>query len=96
MAKIEVDTNQIQSVLRTFRTTIDDWKERRSLIWSALDEINDMWDGDANDEFNALTNAERPNFENLETALENYYSALDKAAQEYEDAETEVRNIVNR
>lgn len=96
MAKIEVNTDQIRSVLRTFRTTIDDWNGQRISIWSALDEIDDMWDGDANDEFKALTEAEKPNFESLETALDNYYSALEKAAQEYEDAEAEVKNIVNR
>ena len=62
-----------------------------SLQWTELDA---MWDGDANDTFNAMIEEDKPKFTRLEEMMNLYKDAITKAAGKYEEAEGEVSQIV--
>ena len=54
-----------------------------------------MWDGDANEAFNALVTEDKPKFERLAQMMETYKTAIDTAASKYDSGEAEVKNIVS-
>jgi len=64
-------------------------------LWSLTEELNGMWEGDANISFNEMVDADRPRFDRLAGMMETYRQAIEKAAAQYEDGEAEVKGIVS-
>lgn len=60
-----------------------------------MEELDAMWDGDANEAFNALVTEDKPKFERLAQMMETYKTAIDTAASKYDSGEAEVKNIVS-
>lgn len=94
MAEIKVTTEGMRSAAFEFSAKMHEMESSVNQIWSLLAELDAMWDGDANEAFNALIEEDKPKFERLYEMMETYKNAITTAAQKYEEGETEIKNIV--
>lgn len=94
MADIKVSTEEMRQVAGVFANTINEWQVQKDRIWTLLTELDEMWDGDANEQFNALAAADKPKFDELVNVMQAYCDALNRAAQTYDEAENTVSGIV--
>ena len=88
--EIRVNTDNMRSTATVFQEKINDWNSLVQQLWSLMEELDAMWDGDANEAFNALVTEDKPKFERLAQMMETYKTAIDTAA-----GEAEVKNIVS-
>ena len=75
---------------------IGDWNTAVQTIYRLAAEMDGMWDGDANDAFNARFDENRPKFERLSNVMAEYTNAIKQAAQNYMNGEQEAKTIVER
>ena len=93
--EIRVNTDNMRSTATVFQEKINDWNSLVQQLWSLMEELYAMWDGDANEAFNALVTEDKPKFERLAQMMETYKTAIDTAASKYDSGEAEVKNIVS-
>lgn len=93
--EIRVNTDNMRSTATVFQEKINDWNSLVQQLWSLMEELDTMWDGDANEAFNALVTEDKPKFERLAQMMETYKTAIDTAASKYDSGEAEVKNIVS-
>ena len=93
--EIRVNTDNMRSTATVFQEKINDWNSLVQQRWSLMEELDAMWDGDANEAFNALVTEDKPKFERLAQMMETYKTAIDTAASKYDSGEAEVKNIVS-
>ena len=93
--EIRVNTDNMRSTATVFQEKINDWHSLVQQLWSLMEELDAMWDGDANEAFNALVTEDKPKFERLAQMMETYKTAIDTAASKYDSGEAEVKNIVS-
>ena len=93
--EIRVNTDNMRSTATVFQEKINDWNSLVQQLWSLMEELDAMWDGDANEAFNALVTENKPKFERLAQMMETYKTAIDTAASKYDSGEAEVKNIVS-
>ena len=93
--EIRVNTDNMRSTATVFQEKINDWNSLVQQLWSLMEELDAMWDGDANEAFNALVTEDKPKFERLAQMMETYNTAIDTAASKYDSGEAEVKNIVS-
>ncbi|MBQ3178575.1 MAG: WXG100 family type VII secretion target [Clostridia bacterium] len=96
MAKIELSTEMMRQAANDFAAKIADWNGMKDEIWTLLADLDAMWDGDANEAFNALIAEDEPKFTRLLEMMETYKDAINTAAQKYDEGEGEIKNIVTR
>ena len=92
--EIRVNTDNMRSTATVFQEKINDWNSLVQQLWSLMEELDAMWDGDANTAFNTLIAEDKPKFTQLERMMEEYKNAITTAAGKYEAAEGEVKGIV--
>ena len=66
MAKMVVDTEAMRRTAGEFEQEIGYWHDLVDQIWRAMTDLDAMWDGDANDTFNAMIEEDKPKFTRLE------------------------------
>lgn len=93
--EIRVNTDNMRSTATVFQEKINDWNSLVQQLWSLMEELDAMWDGDANEAFNALVTEDKPKFERLAQMMKTYKTAIDTAASKYDSGEAEVKNIVS-
>ena len=93
--EIRVNTDNMRSTATVFQEKINDWNSLVQQLWSLMEELDAMWDGDANEAFNALVTEDKPKFGRLAQMMETYKTAIDTAASKYDSGEAEVKNIVS-
>ena len=93
--EIRVNTDNMRITATVFQEKINDWNSLVQQLWSLMEELDAMWDGDANEAFNALVTEDKPKFERLAQMMETYKTAIDTAASKYDSGEAEVKNIVS-
>lgn len=93
--EIRVNTDNMRSTATVFQEKSNDWNSLVQQLWSLMEELDAMWDGDANEAFNALVTEDKPKFERLAQMMETYKTAIDTAASKYDSGEAEVKNIVS-
>lgn len=93
--EIRVNTDNMRSTATVFQEKINDWNSLVQQLWPLMEELDAMWDGDANEAFNALVTEDKPKFERLAQMMETYKTAIDTAASKYDSGEAEVKNIVS-
>ena len=89
--EIRVNTDNMRSTATVFQEKINDWNSLVQQLWSLMEELDAMWDGDANEAFNALVTEDKPKFERLAQMMETYKTAIDTAASKYDSGEAEVK-----
>ena len=93
--EIRVNTDNMRSTATVFQEKINDWNSLVQQLWSLMEELDAMWDGDANEAFNALVTEDKPKFERLAQMMKPNKTAIDTAASKYDSGEAEVKNIVS-
>jgi len=96
MAEIKINTEGMRSAANDFNSKNDEWNSLVNQIWAYLQELDEMWDGDANDAFNALVEEDKPKFEALYQRMIEYKEAINKAAEHYETSEEEIKIVVTK
>lgn len=96
MAKIELSTENMRQAASDFAVKIEAWSSLKDEIWALLADLDAMWDGDANNAFNALIAEDEPKFTRLLEMMETYKEAINTAAAKYDEGENEIKNIVSR
>lgn len=93
---IRVEPYQMEERAKTIGGHIDNWRETVQSIYTLVQELDGMWDGLANSEFNLNFEQDRPLYDRLENMMREYEQALIRAAQRYKDGEQEVVQIIRR
>jgi len=75
---------------------IGDWNTAVNSIYRLAAEMDAMWDGDANDAFNAQFADDKVKFQKLSTVMTDYTTAIKTAAKNYTAGEAEAKTIVTR
>lgn len=93
---INVIPEQMRQAANTTEGYINDWRETVQSIYALVQELDAMWDGLANTEFNLNFEQDHPLYDRLDNLMQEYKQALVQAAQRYDDAENDVLQIVRR
>ena len=93
--EIRINTENMRTTASVFQEKIKEWNGLANQLWALMGELDEMWDGEANDAFNALVSEDKPKFERLAQMMETYKTAIDTAASKYDSGEAEVKNIVS-
>lgn len=74
---------------------IGEWKGQSDKLFTIHEEIDAMWDGDANDAFNSrFLDQDKPKYERLYNELSSYHDSLVTAINKYEEAESRIADIM--
>lgn len=96
MAQILVTPEQMNVVAGNIEEKIQEWQQAVQKIYQLCEEMDVMWDGEANDAFNARFREDEQKFNNLTVLMQEYSSAVRTAASNYMAGEEEVKGIVTR
>jgi WXG100 family type VII secretion target len=90
MAKISrVNTKGMRTAASSIEQLARDYTQQVGMLYSVGQELDSMWDGDANATFNAQLGRDRPRFEALNNVLRQYVETLRSNADSYDRAENE-------
>lgn len=92
--EIRINTENMRYTASVFQEKINEWNGLANQLWALMGELDEMWDGEANDAFNALVSEDKPKFERLAQMMETYKTAIETAASKYDGGESEVKTIV--
>lgn len=73
---------------------IGDWANSVSEVTSMKQELDAMWDGLANDEFNMRWERDLTKYNQLQTTMESYRRAVAEAVSKYEEYEQQIKSVV--
>ncbi len=96
MAQTLVTPETMVTLANGVEEKIADWNQAVTKIYQLKQEMDAMWDGTANDAFNARFEEDRTKFEQLSSIMAEYATAIKTAAQNYMTTEEEVTAIVQR
>lgn len=90
------DLEAMNSVATNLESLIEEWKTSVNDLYSIYTELDDMWDGDANDTFNdKFLNDDKSKYDILADTLVEYLEALKNAVKQYTEAENQVSSMFN-
>lgn len=96
MAEItNVNPQDMLNTANSIKGNIDEWTQAVNSIFTLQGELDGMWDGDANDAFNAQWADDKKKYENLAQLMQKYCVAITNAANLYIEREAEVTQIIN-
>ena len=96
MAQTLVTPETMISLANGVEEKIGDWNQAVTKIYQLASEMDAMWDGTANDTFNARFADDKGKFEQLSKIMAEYAAAIKTAANNYITTEEEVTSIVQR
>lgn len=96
MAMSKVNPNMMVSIAQELDGKNEEWSASVKHIYQLQGELDAMWDGTANDNFNRIFGEELKLYQSLYQMMGEYSSAIRTAAQNYVQSEDEIRNIMSR
>lgn len=82
------DIAELNSALETARRTLSD-------MFTQIQELDAMWDGPANDEFNKQFTNDHENAKGLCATVESLIACMEYAREQYNSCENQVNGIVS-
>ena len=79
---------------RLINELISEWDAKKKALYTAVAELDPMWDGVANDTFNQQWADTEPKYAELLRVMQEYADAIIKAADRYQTTEETVDGIV--
>ena len=89
MAGFRADTQEMRKTANVVEQLASDYTRQVDALYAAGEELDSMWDGDANDSFNAQMGQDKPRFDALNAVIGRYVQALRDNAEAYDKAEAE-------
>jgi len=90
MAKIStVNTTGMRTVAGDIEQMANDYTQQVTALYSVGQELDALWEGDANAAFMAQLGQDQPRFEALNTVVKQYVETLRSNADSYDRAEEE-------
>lgn len=96
MAMSKVNPTMMMAVAQELDSKNEEWAMAVKRIYQLQAEMDSMWDGSANDNFNRIFGEDMKLYQSLYQMMGEYSSAIKTAAQNYVQGEEEVRNIMSR
>ncbi len=95
MAEIrKVDPEAMTQQANTLDNLTGQWSDSIREITGLKQELDAMWDGLANDQFNARWEEDLNKYNSLTVVLESYRRTIEEAVKKYEEYEQEIAGIV--
>jgi WXG100 family type VII secretion target len=89
MAATRVSTQELRGAASSVEQLAVDYMRQVQSLYQTGQELDQMWDGDANDSFKAQLGQDQPRFEALNTVVGQYVQALRDSADTYDKSEME-------
>ncbi len=89
-----VNPEEMIATANNIKGEIEAWNAAVADIYALQAELDAMWDGDANTEFNNQWAEDRPKYDTLAQAMTEYCQTVADAANLYIQREDEIRGIV--
>ena len=94
MAKFEVTPEMMNTTAKTVNSKIEEWNNAVKALYQYVEELDPMFDGDANNALNERMNTDRPKFSALSNLMTEYSNAIVKAAQTYATGDESAANAI--
>jgi len=96
MANInKVNTREMRTAANNIEQLAGEYTQQVTALYQVGSELDSMWDGDANDTFNAQLGQDQSRFDALNNVIRQYVEALRSNADSYDRAEEEAKGILN-
>ncbi len=92
---IQADTNYLSNTINDLNTGLKNLRNLIDEIYQEMKELDSMWDGPANAEFNVQFENDRQDFLSVCKEIQKYIEKVDYAKREYNNCESRVADIVN-
>ena len=87
MSRFSVTTAELNNVVRTLSEDNNQFRARVSDLMNCAQELAAMWQGGANDRFNAALNNDQERWHEFAALIDQYNAALEQIIQIYNNAE---------
>lgn len=87
-AALQSDANELNSLLQQVRSNLDN-------MYTSVNTLDGMWDGKANNAFNAQFADDHTRFSEICTAIEKLISDMQEAANKYNNCENEIYSTIS-
>ncbi|MDR0858018.1 MAG: WXG100 family type VII secretion target [Oscillospiraceae bacterium] len=94
MAATRVSTQVLRSVAEQVEQNVNQYVGYVNDLYTSGNELDSLWDGDANQKFNAQLQNDKPKFDAMQTVLTKYVQTLRENADAYDKAEADAEGIV--
>ena len=89
MAINRINTQEMRAVASSVEQLAGDYTRQVQALYTAGNELDKMWDGDANSTFNAQLGQDQARFEALNRVVAQYVQTLRENAEAYDKSEAE-------
>ena len=97
MAKIStVNTTGMRTVAGDIEQMANDYTQQVTALYSVGQELDALWEGDANAAFMAQLGQDQPRFDALNTVVRQYIEALRRSAESYVKGEEHHIQILSK
>lgn len=92
--KFDVETGQVNSMVQSFKETLNQVSQNRERMYQALEALNGMWDGPAHDAFTVQYQSDNQEMQQLIKELQTVAENISKARAEYDTCEQNVKSEI--
>lgn len=93
--EIAVNTTTLTNDINELKIALSDAKAQLEEMFNQVAELDAMWDGPANEEFNKQFGNDYKNAKNLCKTIESLLECMEFARNQYNSCENEVNSIVS-
>ena len=93
--KVRIDTNELDKDIEQLQTLLGELHAAEKNMIEQITQLNTMWTGQANIQFNQQFAIDCGKFENLRKAILEYKKKLGKAKVEYNKCDAKVYDTIN-
>lgn len=96
MATMEITPSMMISIANDIKGKMEEWNACVQQIYTLHAEMDAMWEGAANDAFNAMFAEDKQKFTKLYQMMNEYQSAIITIANEYKSADQTAKETVSK
>jgi uncharacterized protein YukE len=93
--EIAIDTSTLNTDIGELQTALDSAKMQLEDMYTQMTELDTMWDGPANEEFNIQFKLDYTNTKSLFETIASLIECMEYARDQYNSCENEVGSLVN-
>lgn len=95
ITEIEIDTEHLKKDVEMFKNLLSQLKKNQDSMERAIERLNTMWQGPANQIFNIQFRADCESFSNVCATVEAMIQAMEAARMDYEACDEQVSDLIN-